>query len=270
MRHGGGGKYRALTLIAVGTVGAAAYWSLATPGTATAATDIAPPPARIAVAVEEPSQLASTITPAEQLDRRTGEGLIATAVADDVPVFDRPDGRMLWRLENPTRHGSDLTLAIVAGAETEDEWLPVHVPLRPNGTTGWVRAADVGVTWTPLRIEIDIDTRVLRLFELERLLFEATVAVGTAANPTPRGVTYVTDLLAADEHGPYGPAAFGLAMHSDSLTEYAGGPAQVGLHGTNRPDLLGQRASAGCIRVDNATITALAELIPLGTPVLIS
>ncbi|WP_338052762.1 L,D-transpeptidase [Protofrankia coriariae] len=41
----------------------------------------------------------------------------------------------------------------------------------------------------------------------------------------------------------------------------------IGIHGTNQPNLLGQDVSHGCIRVSNETITRLARLLPLGTPV---
>ena len=50
-------------------------------------------------------------------------------------------------------------------------------------------------------------------------------------------------------------------------TTFAGGEGVIGLHGTNAPDLLGTAASHGCVRVENDTITALASMIPLGTPV---
>ena len=50
-------------------------------------------------------------------------------------------------------------------------------------------------------------------------------------------------------------------------TSFAGGDGQVGIHGTNRPSVLGRDVSHGCIRVRNAVITRLARLVPLGTPV---
>lgn len=61
-----------------------------------------------------------------------------------------------------------------------------------------------------------------------------------------------------------------MALHSDTLTEFAGGPGQVGIHGTNRPDLIGERVSSGCVRLDNDDIRALVDLqVPLGMPVII-
>jgi hypothetical protein len=39
------------------------------------------------------------------------------------------------------------------------------------------------------------------------------------------------------------------------------------IHGTNREDLIGQPASAGCVCLRNADVIELYELIPLGTRV---
>jgi hypothetical protein len=69
--------------------------------------------------------------------------------------------------------------------------------------------------------------------------------------------------------GPYGPWAFGLSAYSDVYTSFAGGPGQVGLHGTNEPTKLGRDVSHGCIRVTNEAITALATELPVGSPITI-
>ena len=41
----------------------------------------------------------------------------------------------------------------------------------------------------------------------------------------------------------------------------------VGIHGTNRPELLGQAVSHGCVRVLNAVASRLKVLAPLGTAI---
>ena len=41
----------------------------------------------------------------------------------------------------------------------------------------------------------------------------------------------------------------------------------VGIHGTNRPELLGRPVSHGCVRVSNEAARRLAGLAPLGTPI---
>ena len=51
------------------------------------------------------------------------------------------------------------------------------------------------------------------------------------------------------------------------LQSFGGGPGQIGIHGTNEPGALGTDVSHGCVRISNASITKLARLLPLGTPV---
>ena len=41
----------------------------------------------------------------------------------------------------------------------------------------------------------------------------------------------------------------------------------VGFHGTNRPDLIGQYVSHGCVRMNNRDVLALRSYIRIGTPV---
>ena len=69
------------------------------------------------------------------------------------------------------------------------------------------------------------------------------------------------------------PNAKDLAVHHDRLaTGYVNrGPGgEVGIHGTDAPQLLPGRVSHGCIRLPNDAIVRLARLMPLGTPVTIA
>jgi lipoprotein-anchoring transpeptidase ErfK/SrfK len=45
------------------------------------------------------------------------------------------------------------------------------------------------------------------------------------------------------------------------------GGGLAGIHGTNRPDLLGRAVSHGCVRVSHGAVVALERLAPLGTVV---
>jgi lipoprotein-anchoring transpeptidase ErfK/SrfK len=65
----------------------------------------------------------------------------------------------------------------------------------------------------------------------------------------------------------YGPYAYGLSSHSDTLTSFNGGDGEIGIHGNNDASVLGHNITHGCIRIDNAEITRLAGKLPLGTPV---
>ena len=176
-----------------------------------------------------------------------------------------------------TAVGAPTTFAIVGDASPESEpavpgWYEVALPIRPNGDTAWVPTESVEVTKTPFRVFIDLDARTLRVEDDGEGRFTAEVAVGTEENPTPRNGTFVTELIENIEpDGAYGPYAFGLGLHSDTLTEFNGGPGQVGVHGTNQPDLIGSAVSHGCVRLSNDDIEALVDVgLPLGVPVFVT
>jgi L,D-transpeptidase catalytic domain len=69
------------------------------------------------------------------------------------------------------------------------------LPERPNGSTGWVRAADVDVEHVDHEIRIDLAARALRWTERGNVVLETPIAVGSQKYPTPAGRFFVTDLL---------------------------------------------------------------------------
>jgi len=148
-------------------------------------------------------------------------------------------------------------------------WVHVRLPVLPNNTTGWVpRDALGGYVAVDTRLIVDLDRLTATLFEHGRPVFRASVGVGRAPWPTPRGHFYVRNKL-SDFHNPfYGPVAFGTSARSAVLTDWPAG-GFVGIHGTNRPDLVPGRISHGCIRLRNEDILRLARVMPVGTPVTI-
>jgi lipoprotein-anchoring transpeptidase ErfK/SrfK len=174
------------------------------------------------------------------------------------------------RLRLRTQDGTD-ELVLVRAAAAGGTWLKVELPVRPTGTTGWIPRSAVGelrvaTTW------LKVDRRRLRatLVDRGRVVFSAPVGVGRASAPTPAGSFYVRDRLVPRRRGSmYGALAFGLSGRSKVLTDWPGG-GFIGIHGTNRPDLIPGRPSHGCIRMRNADVLRLDKLMPVGTPVTIS
>jgi lipoprotein-anchoring transpeptidase ErfK/SrfK len=196
----------------------------------------------------------------------TETAVTATAVTAEVTAHDAPDGDPVETFAHPNPTGAPLTFLVLA---EEDGWVQVQLPVRPNGTTGWVRAEAVELAAVPYRLEIDTAANELTLVREGVPVRTFSVATGTGDTPTPLGTYYLTELLAPTNPG-YGPFAYGLSAYSDVLNEFGGGPGQIGLHGTDDEGTIGQDVSHGCIRMANADITALTELLPLGTPVVIS
>jgi lipoprotein-anchoring transpeptidase ErfK/SrfK len=146
-------------------------------------------------------------------------------------------------------------------------WYHVRLPLRPNGSSGYVRARDVLVARVTARIVVDLSARRLTLYRAGRRVLSTPAAVGAPATPTPTGGYYVNQrLIPADAGGPYGPGAIGISGFSPVLVHWAqGGP--IAIHGTNAPWSIGRAVSSGCIRVRNGVLRRLWGVAVVGTPV---
>ena len=222
------------------------------------------PTTRVEVDPSPPSTTTTTIVTAESL--ALGSSLVGQASAD-VEVFDRPElAAPSYVLEPATSLGSPRVFLVETGPA--DGWVEVSLPIRPNGSTGWVRASDLDLAVLDFAIFVDLSDRSLRLEQGDEVVLETQVAVGSPHNPTPTGNYFVTDIVAlADPGGPWGPFALGLSAFSDTITEFNGGNGIIGIHGTNRPASIGEPVSLGCVRVPNEIAAQLAELVKLGTPV---
>ncbi|HTM85596.1 MAG TPA: L,D-transpeptidase family protein, partial [Mycobacterium sp.] len=208
----------------------------------------------------------ATPTPSPSVPAPSVVGDAAVASADLVAVYTAPHGGLLATFVNPQRSGAPLTFLVVD--DDGDGWLKVELPQRPNGSTGWVSADSVTLQRLVYSLRASTRDNTLSLFKDSVLVATYAVATGTGGTPTPHGSFYLTELL-QPTNGGYGPYAFGLSAFSEVLSNFGGGPGQIGLHGTEDAASIGRAASHGCIRMSNADITALAALLPLGTPIVI-
>ena len=225
----------------------------------------APAPTAVEMRVAEagPTTLRSTL-------RSGGREPVAAVVADatgpsielysepGVPNADRPT------IDNPTAEGLPVVFEV---EEERGPWLRVRVSMRPNGSEAWVRRAQVHTRTVPHRIEVRLSERRLLLHRGDRIIMEETVAIGSDRTPTPTGHFFVDGWVPLDGTGPYGSGQLSVAGFSEVLHSFGGGVGQIAIHGTNRPNRLGQAISNGCIRMSNEAIERLVKLAPLGTPV---
>jgi L,D-transpeptidase catalytic domain len=150
-----------------------------------------------------------------------------------------------------------------------DHWFRALLPIRPNGTYGYVDATDLTLRRTYYRLEVSLSAFRLRLFDGCDLVRKYLVGIGTGETPTPIGRFYVNTLLKPPDPGTiYGTYAYGLSAYSNVLTYWKDG-GFIGLHGTNQPSSIGRRSSHGCIRMLNRDIEELVRILPLGTPITI-
>lgn len=194
---------------------------------------------------------------------------IATVRGDRIAIFKRRDASRPWKtLASPNEYGAPRVFLVERNA---GDWLEVLLPIRPNGSTGWVRAAEVGLARTTLEVRIDPRAHRFTVRDGDRVVRAGKIAIGTWDTPTPAGRFYFTELIRPkDPTGPYGAYAYGLSGFSPKLRSFAGGPGQLAVHGTNDPGSLGTDVSHGCIRVGNDDITWMARNLALGTPVVVT
>jgi lipoprotein-anchoring transpeptidase ErfK/SrfK len=148
------------------------------------------------------------------------------------------------------------------------EWVQVLLPVRPNGTTGWVRGKEVSRIAVTHRIIVDLSANSMQVENGGVVTGTYPVSSGTGGTPTPTGLFYVRELVTqARTDGPYGPFVFGLSGYSEVLNDFDGGEGAIGIHGTNRPDAIGDSVSHGCVRLTNETLLDISRTLPLGTPV---
>ncbi|MEA1903136.1 MAG: L,D-transpeptidase [Actinomycetota bacterium] len=231
------------------------------------------PPVKAGVATSEPEQQARS-EPEESRPMYAGfaaelgatASLVATTIGDTV-IYDAPgSGQEMMTLDAHTILGTATVLSVVQ--QGPDGWLEVMLPIRPNGSTGWVHSTEVALYVVEGRIIIDLSDRQLSYVVSGEEVLTSTVAIGKSGYPTPTGEFFVTDSVTLSSEGtPWGPHALGLSARSDTITEYNGGDGIIGIHGTNNPSSIGNAASLGCVRLPNELITELFGLVPIGTPV---
>ncbi len=218
----------------------------------------APPPA---VDVPRPAEL-------DRTERGTAvwAPVLRPALARTHPSTDAP---AVARVGTRTPEGTANILEVVDRRHDDAGrlWARVRLAVLPNGTTGWLpREAIGGLTAVHTHLVVNLGERKATLVREGRVVLRAPVGIGRPGATTPTGSFYIRNKLTRFASPTYGPVAFGTSARSADLTDWPAG-GYIGIHGTDQPDLLPGAVSHGCIRMRNADIRRLAELMPVGTPV---
>jgi hypothetical protein len=146
-------------------------------------------------------------------------------------------------------------------------WDHVRLPGRPNSGTGWISTDGTMPSWTPWRLSVDLNERLLTVYYRGREVRRFAAVVGKPSTPTPVGSFFIEEGLWMGPGAAGGPYALATSARSDVFSEFDGGPGQIAIHGMdNLPGKLGTAASHGCIRLDGSDITWLALRIGAGVP----
>ena len=195
---------------------------------------------------------------------------VATATVPLLAVYETPGAaEPVHRLENPqpsAEIGSSTPLVLLV-REQRRGWAKVLLPVRPNGSSGWVRESEVSLQVHDYRMLVELGAYRITVWQGPNVVLQEPVGLGTGATPTSVGLFYTKEVLKVEGQPVFGPYVFALSGFSDVHYEFAGGPGTLGIHGTNDPSGLGRDVSNGCIRMSNEGITTLAETLPVGVPV---
>ncbi len=196
---------------------------------------------------------------------------IGTAAADRVVARTEPDSdaEVIATFGRRTKQRGPQVFLLeqrLQGPEN-GEWLKALLPIRPNGTRGYIRADSLRLSQTPYRIVVNRKALSLTLWEGCRKVKTSRIGLGTKYTPTPVGKFYLASLIKpVNPNSIYGSFAYGLSGYSPVIKNWTWGGI-IGIHGTNDPSSVGKRISHGCIRMRNRQIEALVKILPLGTPV---
>ena len=163
-------------------------------------------------------------------------------------------------------------LLVLSGVTTDAKgngWVRVRLPDRPNRSSGFIPVAAARLATTPLRLRVEVSGRRVQLLKHGNVLASYRAAVGNAATPTPTGLFAIQDPVpsSAQQRSYLGPYILTLTAYSSVLKTFMGGNGLVAIHGTTADNLLGQAVSNGCVRINNAAVTRLYNLVRPGTPV---
>jgi lipoprotein-anchoring transpeptidase ErfK/SrfK len=152
------------------------------------------------------------------------------------------------------------------------QWLKVLLPIRPNGSTGWVSRDQVVLSHTRYWITVKKRSRLVTVYRRGDVVRRSRAVIGARETPTPTGLAAIYEKN-PQQGGSIGPWALSLTVMSNVLESFGGGPGRVAIHGRSGvylQDELGSARSHGCIRINNIPVTWIARHVPAGTPVKIT
>jgi L,D-transpeptidase catalytic domain len=175
-------------------------------------------------------------------------------------------GKLLFRVRPKTVYGRRLILSVT---RRRGAWAAVTTFLVPNGRRVWVHIdhRTFAIRHTRWHLSADLSARTLTVLHGSDPVRTLRVAIGTRATPTPVGTFAVTDKLKGAPFGSsYGCCILALSGHQPKVRT---GPidGRLAIHGTNRPGLVGSRASQGCLRARDRDVHWLMRTVPVGTQV---
>jgi hypothetical protein len=120
--------------------------------------------------------------------------LVARANVVKLAVYAKPGAAQPIReLTQPSvgTPGEKVAQVFLVESQRDDGWVNVLLPVRPEGSTGWVRDTDVTITQVGYRLRVELGAGRLTVFSRGREVEHAPIAVDAAARHTKPGHYYL-------------------------------------------------------------------------------
>ena len=192
------------------------------------------------------------------------------------------------------------TIATPAGSPTQpvfiilsstETWVQVWMPWLGDKTapeaTGWLRGSDIVLARHTFRMVIDRANANVTVYRSGKQVIKSAASIAPGCLPSARSGLATSALLQPEAASPYGSRVIAVSALPDVLPAF-GAPAPIRaagaattaattattattpmvlIHGTTDEPSVGQPVTAGCVRLRNADVDAIARLLPLGVPV---
>src|SRR5262249_36090024 len=123
----------------------------------------------------------------------------ATVVVPQVTVRSKPSdvSGVIARLSKRNENGAPTTFLLQRADRGPDgrAWYNVLLPIRPNGSTGWIRADDVDITGLRYAIVVHLLSFRLDLLDNNKKVETLAIGVGAKNPPPPWGRYYIKELI---------------------------------------------------------------------------
>ncbi len=96
-------------------------------------------------------------------------------------------------------------------------WVDVRLPGRPNSSSGWISTDGTMPSWTPWRLAVNLNARVLTVYYRGRATERFPAIVGRPSTPTSQGSFFIEEGLWMGSGAAGGPYALATSDRSDVL-----------------------------------------------------
>jgi hypothetical protein len=153
--------------------------------------DLGATPTTIVVSTtQQPAVVPAPATPPTVLPAYAS--LVARAHVAKVAVYAKPNApQPLREFTNPPAiasvPGRRVAQVFLVEAQRDDGWVQVMLPIRPEGTSGWVRDSDVTITQVESRLRVELGAGRFTVFSRGREVEHGAIVIDAAARTTKVG-----------------------------------------------------------------------------------